>query len=498
MKKHDSTKSQTSKNFSFNRQMILPRKIFSLIFMALIPLLMFSPSSWALDKSSLNGTFISGEIESGFHGGDPGYWGANDEVVLLRTETTFDGAGTFNTTSYEYKFIRNIGEIGSPPSNRFQTTYSDNESAPDTDSGTYTVSPGGEVTMNFSGGDSITGYLSEDGRTLVFGWGEFDDGNKYCAMGLATGIKKGSGFTETSLNGTYVISEFESGFHGGVEDYWGSTDEQYWIKTEITFNGTGGFTLSGHEYKINREIGETGSPPSNQFTTTDNDQSISDFGTYTVSGDGVVTLNFNSGDTGTAYVGEGGKTVIFGWVEFDNDDRNCCMGFGMGVKRGSGFTNASVKGTYGIGLFESDFYGGDTSYWGANDGQTLDKDKFTFDGAGNFRVVYDEYEMERNIGEVPGGGGYSNKFTTTYSEELNGSVTGTYTVSPDGVMTLNFSDGDTGTAYLSEDAKAVVIGWSEYSNGPSDYYGSTGIGFGVKVPKVNNGLPAISLLLLGD
>lgn len=499
MKKQDYLMNQTMKNFSFDYPMILPRKVINLIFIAIISLLIFRPSLWAFDKSSLHGTFISGEIESGFHGADiNGGWGVNDEVILLRTETVFDGAGNFTLTRYAYKFVRNIGETGTPPSNRFQTTYSDNQSAPDTDSGTYTVSPGGGVTMNFSGGDSSVGYLSEDGRTLVFGWNEFYDGSKYCAMGLGAGIKRGSGFTESSLNGTYVFSEFESGFHDGESGYWGANDEQFWVKTEIAFDGTGGFTLSGHEYLIDREIGETGSPPSNQFTTTyGGDHSFSDSGTYTVSSAGEVTLNFNSGGNTTAYVGEGGKTMVFGWVEFDNDDRNCCMGFGMGVKRGSGFTNASVKGTYGVGLFESEFHGSDPyGGWGADDAQSLDKSKFTFDGAGNFRVVYDGYEMERNIGEVSGGGGYSNKFTTTYSEELNGRETGTYTVSSDGVVTLNFSDGDTGPAYLSEDGKTFVIGWSEYNDGPSDY-GVTGLGFGVKVPKVNSDLPAITLLLLG-
>jgi hypothetical protein len=469
--------------------------------MAVIPLLIFCPSSWALDKSSLSGTFIFGEFESGFHGGDiNGGWGANDDVILLRTEATFDGAGNFSMTNYQYEFVRNIGETGSPPNNRFQTIYSDNESNPDTDSGTYTVSPDGEVTMNFVGGDTDTGYLSEDGRTLVFGWSEFDDGNKYCEMGLSVGIKRGNGFNEASLDGTYVFSEFESGFHGGSGDYWGANDEQYWIRTEFAFDGAGVFTLTGDEYKINRQIGETSSPFNNQFQTTySEDLGFTDSGTYTVLPDGGVTLYFNSGDTGTAYVGEGAKTMVFGWVEFDNYNQNCCMGLGMGVKRGSEFTNASVKGTYAVGLFSSNFYGGGSTYWGDTDGQELEKNKFIFDGAGNFKVVFNEYEMERNIGEVPAvGGGFSNKFTITYTEELNGSETGTYTVSNVGVLTLNFSDGDTGTAYLSEDGKTMVIGWSEYSNIDPDYYGSTGIGFGVKVPKVNKALPAIYLLLLGD
>ncbi|MBW1701615.1 MAG: hypothetical protein JRJ50_05740 [Deltaproteobacteria bacterium] len=501
MKKHDSQKSQTMKNVFLNRQMILPGKIMALICMAVIPLLIFCPSSWALDKSSLNGTFISGEFESGFLGGDPGNWGANDEVILYRTETTFDGVGHFTMTTYEYKFVRNIGESGTTPSNKFETTYTEESGV--TDSGAYTVSPDGEVTMNFVGGDGDTGtgYLSEDGRTLVFGWSEFEGVNQYCAMGIGVGIKRGSGFIEDSLDGTYVFSEFETGFHGGSGDYWGANDEQYWIRTEIAFDGDGGFILTGHEYKINREIGESGTTLSNKFETTAEDSGVTDSGTYTITDDGVVTLNFEEEPTSsvTGYVGEGGQTMVFGWVEFEGGNQYCAMGLGMGVKRGSGFTTASVKGTYVVGLFESDFYGPDPNGgWGATDDQELDKEKFTFDGAGNFKVVSDEYEMERIIGEVTSGGGYSNEFTTTYTEELNESGTGTYTVSNEGVLTLSFVGGDIGIAYLSADGKTLVTGWSEYSNVPGDYYGSTGIGFGVKVPKVNKALPAIYLLLLGD
>jgi len=463
------------------------------------------------DASPLTGTYVVYEFESGFHGGDVGAWGANDEQFLVKTEITFDGAGNFTADLDDYRQNRLIGQadihIGSAEdqdtllSNTFTTTTS-LESGPE--SGTYTVSSDGTVLLTFTDEEeteTIAGTISEDGKMILFSFSEFEDANQYSSMGIGVGVKKGSGMTNASLDGSYAIREFESGFHGGDAGAWGANDEHFLVETEIVFDGAGSFTADLKDYGQNRWIFEEDSSQgtaqdqdtlrSNRFTTTNTFESGPESGTYTVYSDGTVELTLTEDgetETITGILSEDGKTILLGFSDFDDTNRYCSMGIGVGAKKGSGFTNASLSGLYTVGEFEAGFHGGDAGAWGANDEQFLVKTEITFDGAGNFtanledegqnRWIY-ETDIDRSSAEDQDWV-RSNRFSTTSSYD-SGPESGTYTVSSDGTVQLTVTDEEeteTITGILSEDGKTILLGFTEFDD--VNRHCSMGIGVGVK------------------
>lgn len=73
--------------------------------------------------------------------------------------------------------------------NTFTTSYSQD---PGPDTGTYSVSTDSVVTHTFDGpdGDVITGILSADGQTVIFGYSEYDSSQSYASLGIGVGVKR--------------------------------------------------------------------------------------------------------------------------------------------------------------------------------------------------------------------------------------------------------------------------------------------------------------------
>ena len=97
--------------------------------------------------------------------------------------------GTFTDTySNDDGLIRLIGEDGSG-GNTFTTTYDPDSGS---DSGTYTISSDGVVTLSFAGPDPevISGVLGENGQTIIFGFSDYDDSDSYGSFGIGVGVKR--------------------------------------------------------------------------------------------------------------------------------------------------------------------------------------------------------------------------------------------------------------------------------------------------------------------
>jgi len=171
---------------------------------------------------------------------------------------------------------------------------------------------------------------------------------------LASSASAGSGFTLASLDGTYIIYDFDSAFHhNDPNEGWGASDEQSLMKATVTFNGAGNVTSSFNESTLNREITEvdvnidSDLVKSNKFITTQSSDIGTVDGTYLISDDGTFTLTFDLGngetDTITGTASEDGNTAIFGYSEFSDSNMWGSVGIGVGVKKGSGFTLASLN-----------------------------------------------------------------------------------------------------------------------------------------------------------
>jgi hypothetical protein len=282
-----------------------------------------------------NTTYVINEFESGFSGGTPGAWGANDELYIVKASFTFmaDGtfAGTYSNDDKLNRFIDDDGQGG----NIFTTTFTADSGSLD---GTYRISSDGVITITFAGGDSdiITGVLSADGQTVILGYSEYDDSQSEASFGIGVGVKKGSGFSSVFPdNTTYLINEFESGFHGGTPGAWGFIDQLFVVKESITFKADGTFTATTiTDDGLRRFIGDDGQG-GNTFTTTITHEPDSGSGTYSVTSDGVVTVNFDGEDDDeiTGVLSANGQTIIFGYSEYDDSQSYASLGIGFGVKR---------------------------------------------------------------------------------------------------------------------------------------------------------------------
>ena len=477
----------------FNRQMFWG-KIASLIFIALTALIISGAPAWAFDSSLPDNTvYVINEFESGFHGpGDPSdAWGSNDQLLFLKGSIIFMADGTFAATSTtDDELNRTIGD--DPQGNNTFTTTRTQQ--PGSASGTYSVTPDGVITITFTfegeDPDVMTGVLSADGQTVIFGYSEYSESEKHASCGIGVAVKKGSGFASSFPDNTvYVINEFESGFHGPGDpsDAWGSNDQLLFLKGSIIFMADGTFAAtSTTDDELNRTIGDD-PQGNNTFTTTRTQQPGSASGTYSVTPDGVITITFTfegeDPDVMTGVLSANGQTVIFGYSEYNESEKHASCGIGVGVKKGSGFDSSFPDNTvYVINEFESGFHGVDSSGgagWGANDQLFIVKAIFTFMANGDFTGTYsNDDRLTRFIGDDGEGG---NTFTTTFEGD-SGSLSGTYTISSDGVVTITIifagEDPDIITGVLSADGQTVIFGYSEYDDSQSE--ASFGIGVGVK------------------
>ena len=114
-------------------------------------------------------------------------------VNLTQSQARFESHlmadGTFTGThSNDDGLTRFIGDDGIG-GNTFETTRTQE---PGIGSGTYAITPDGVVTVTFAGedDDEITGVLSANGQTVIFGYSEFDDVEKYSSFGIGVGVKR--------------------------------------------------------------------------------------------------------------------------------------------------------------------------------------------------------------------------------------------------------------------------------------------------------------------
>jgi len=482
-----------------------PRSVFCAIILALT-LSLFSAYKAQGNPPPLIGTYVIREFSGSFHGWDPnGGWGSNDEWNLGNILVTFDGAGNFTATSSENGVQRQIGEVSSGSgedyvlSNKFTTTpisYSD-----PAESGTYDIAEDGRFTLYFQDDDgpgSVSGWVTPDGQTVVFGEGEYESAKFWARVSLGVGVKKGTAMP-SSISATYVIHEFLGGFHGtDPNGGWGANDERSLNTIEIVFNNDNTFYATSSDYWINRHIFEVpkdfggNQVLSNKFITTSGTEGPSGIsGTYTITPEGQFTLNFQEDGqpaSVSGWVSENGQTVVFGQTEYESGPGDFwgSVSLGVGVKKGIGLNLSSVYGTYQMYQIESGVGGQDPNGgWGAVDELILTRGWVSINPDGTWSVTLNEYNIDRQISEIAQTWGddqvLSNTFQTTLAVRPGGEA-GTYTYSS-GTLTLHMiDDGEpsTVTVYLSEDGQIGIFGFKEFTGGPTDFYGDAGVGVAVR------------------
>jgi len=302
----------------------------------------------------------------------------------------FDGAG-----NYQWSAIRNVAgtsiDVGG--------------------SGTYTVSPDGNVGLDFG----LQGSVLAGGSTFVLA---ATQSAQVVEMGM--GVKKGGSFDVSSLQGSYAVALYYSDATAGpantialdVPDtlpYEASLAVPfpgYALNSELRtmiFDGAGNYSWSGTR------------------NTSGNSRPVSGSGSYTVAADGALTI-----DTGlTGHLLAGASTFILtapsGTVQM-----------GAGIKKGGTVSAASLEGRYTVAYHYTD-------------ATARAPDKIVIAIASTpytntFNVPFPLYGFNSEVRSIVFDG--SGRYTWTGTRDqggvsVSGSGSGSYSVDTDGVLSMD-------------------------------------------------------------
>ena len=313
----------------------------------------------------------------------PGY-GFRDEQGTVH----FDGAGNYSWTA-----VRNVAgartDVGG--------------------SGTYTVSPDGNMRLDFG----VEGSVLAGGSTFVLA---ATTGVPVIEMGV--GVKKGGSFNNGSLNGSYAVALYYSDA--------AAAPAAINLSIDMTpFSGTLIVPFPG--YALNSELRTMIFDGGGNYTwtglrnTSGVSSAVSGSGTYAVGPDGALT--FDTGLTGHLLAGSGTfiLTTPSGLVQM-----------GAGIRKGGAFSTASLGGRYTVAYQYSD------PNAAAPDSINISIPATPY--ASSVDVPFPMYAFNSEVRTIvfDGAGGYTwtgkrNKGGTTSA----GSGSGTYSIDADGVLVMD-------------------------------------------------------------
>ncbi len=286
---------------------------------------------------------------------------------------TFDGAG---------------GATVNPTGNR------DGVVGPET-AGALSYSVSSDRTLTVSGGTTFVGPLLADGSMTVM---TASTG----APALLIGVKKGTGFSNASLAGTWTVGEYLYDTTAAAQALMPAFALPVPVPRgfstfagAITFDGAGGANVSGNK----------------NVDGTVNSQTAPGL-TYTTATDGALTVLGGSSKTGALHAG--GNVALLS----SSSGSPTLM---VAVKRGTGFGNPSLNGPYGFAQyrFEPNASQPNTPMVGsplpAPKGFSTLAGTLTFDGAGGATLVGSENRDGATSAMAPQ--------TLTYSVTSDGTVT---------------------------------------------------------------------------
>ena len=164
-----------------------------LLFIWVGSLLAITNNGWALDNTSLKGTYVIHDMQSAFGAMDPnGGWGSSDSSGFSRREVTFNGDGAWSGTSTTYELERQISEITVNMGGDLVLSNKFNVVVPTPSKekirGTYTVSGDGTGTVtNSKGTDPI--FVSADGSVILLGTRHYNSADHYAWVSMGVGVK---------------------------------------------------------------------------------------------------------------------------------------------------------------------------------------------------------------------------------------------------------------------------------------------------------------------
>lgn len=271
---------------------------------------------------------------------------------------------------------------------------------------------------------TFLGNISNSGDILILSRGEFiSQTGGGIKQGIGLALKKGTGFTNATLNGTYSLRTLD------IENFESSTRQAFIRTATITFDGAGAWSGSFEAFD------SSGTPDSDLAS-----------GTYSVNSDGSFSFIKNNPPptrTSTGNISSSGEVLIMSGGEIV--DSNVTQGIAAAAKIGSGFDNTSLNNNFSLrGFTMRDFEASDF----LREAQVITVLPLTFNGSGSSSGTYLEFDSGFGSVSIP--------------------ATGTYSVSNDGSFTFfsgreyeNFSGNISPSGEFFFMTEAEVIGGSD-------------------------------------
>ena len=306
----------------------------------------------------------------------------------------FDDETSFNTPAAALTRITLDGN----GNGTYQNLYTSEADTLESGNFTYSIAPDGSLTIQEEGETVMDhGIFSADGNMFTLA---------YTAegLGIAVGIKKSSGMSNASLNGSYIASYF------GDE-----TD------SNLPWAGLARITLDGNGHATYQDLYTTDELEGGAFT-------------YSIADDGQLTITI-AGFQVHGMVSADGSIFTLAETAFPSE-----AGIDIGIKESSGMSNASANGCYLISQYED--HKGQNDPWSAIT-------RICLDGNGN-ATYQDLYTSDNELESA----------SFTYSIAANGQLT-IYTEGMQfhGIVS---ADGNTLTVAITEiEWPAILFGIKE-------------------------------------
>ena len=191
----------------------------------------------------------------------------------------------------------------------------------DVDSGTFTVSSTGGLTLTSIDGESFSAQASADGNFGVVSFSDLANGE----VGITLLTRQGSDMSNATLNGTYNFAGFEDNFTTSGDIEIGL------ITGSAIFDGTGGWTILGAISGSQRQECQGQSCPFVSIDPITDNFSVN--GTYSVNPDGTFTFSANDPPdnvfTFDGTIGSDGSVIVLREIRDGGNDSQRFLSIGV-------------------------------------------------------------------------------------------------------------------------------------------------------------------------
>lgn len=422
-------------------------------------------------------------------GQDPSINTRSIDVFATADPVTIDGSGSVlqtTVTGSGHKLTEVSGATPNPmgPDEGINATATLDNYTTDLDvnasTGTLLASKHGALLLTSAADGSVSaGALASGSNFGVVPFVSRSAGNTDALGGVSFSLRRSSGLSNSSLNGTYSVVQFELELQANSDSFNVHRVIQGRILANtITFDGNGNTSLTAADGKV-VTLTKNGPPPTEDPADPDIELSGSD-----ASEDGVDALDYTLTADGKLTIKDGNNIAAVGAV---TPDRNIVIlrigdesegsgtsGIVIGIKRGTGMNNASGSGTYRAMDFaaqmQRDFIPAiqDVSpsfnYRSVNFPASIGTIQLNGMGSVSVQpsvsrsVALEETSYVETHAVPPDVVFDANVAITSRTEaEGDGSETHTYSVASNGVVTVDAADDGGIKGYLSPDGKVFVL-----------------------------------------